>query len=597
MVGWLRVRLLPMPIEPTRILKRSLNEPVFNALRALGHDPLVAKIIAGRPLPTHEKQALGVASGQLADLDSPFLLRDMDLAAARLRHALLHQEVIAVETDHDCDGQTSHAVIITALLQIFGHPLEKIQSYIGHRLQEGYGLSDALCERILAANPRPMLVITADNGSADEPRIARLKAVGIDVIVTDHHAIPAEGIPASAFVCLNPTRPDCTFPDPCIAGCMVAWLFMAATRRLMIDQGDVAASIMPMTELLDFVAVGTVADCVSLARSLNNRVVVQYGLKRINQFARPCWQALRPLLRHEQVTSEDLGFLIGPLLNSDGRLSDALSSVNFLLTESLGQATELAQALFAQNEERKRIQKEISKEAEAIAKNQVLAGRVSLVIYLVDGHAGVHGISASRIKDAWGRPVVIFSPKQNEPGILTGSCRSIDVLNIRDILQAVSDAHPGLLLKFGGHKAAAGLSLRLEDVDLFTSAFERAVADALQHQKIGPMLLTDGRWEGELSLTQLTLLKTLEPFGREFDEPLFEADVYIKALRRFGRSYQHLELQVVGDNLGGPCKAIWFNAIEGSELPVAEGQRVHIVFSIPLHQKGKALEIMLRHVV
>lgn len=581
--------------EKVRLIRRSINSVVLSELLTAGKHPLVAKMIAGRPLPEHPKQALGVCEGRLADLSPPLLMKDMDRAVTRLREAIVKREIIAIETDHDCDGQTSHAVIVTALREIFHHPVNKIQSYIGHRLQEGYGLSDALCQRILDHFPRPHLVITADNGSSDQPRIARLQEAGIDVIVTDHHAIPAEGIPSSSFACLNPSRSDCAFPDPYIAGCMVAWLFMAATRRLMQDQDELKPDALPMTALLDFVAVGTVADCVSLARSLNNRVVVQYGLQKINQFSRPCWQALRPLLRNSKVTAEDLGFLLGPLLNSDGRLSDALSSVNFLLTETLEEASSLIQGLFQQNEERKRIQKEISLEALSLAKNQVLAGRVSLVIHLEEGHAGVHGISASRLKDQFGRPVVIFSPKQNEEGVLTGSCRSIDSIHVRDILQQVSEAFPSLILKFGGHKAAAGLSLKEEDLPVFSEAFERCVAEALKQESVGPVLLTDGFWEGELGPSSLLALRSLEPFGREFDEPIFEAHVYLKSMRRFGRAYQHLEL-LLAFSSGEKVKGIWFNALEDGNIQVEEGERLHIAFSLPLYQKNKVFEINLKYV-
>ncbi len=581
-------------LEKTRIIQRTLDRAAYDSLIVKNVAPLLAKIIAGRPLPQHEKKAFGIYEGKLADLSNPFLMKDMDKAAERVRQAILKKEVIAIETDHDCDGQTSHAVLVTALRDIFGHPADRIQSYIGHRLQEGYGLSDALATRILENPIRPTLVITADNGSADEPRIARLKAEGIDVIVTDHHGIPAEGIPHSAFVCLNPTREDCDFPDPYIAGCMVAWLLMAATRRLMLNHQEIENTRMPITELLDFVAVGTVADCVSLARSINNRVVVQYGLTKINQFTRPCWQAIRPLLKNKEVTSEDIGFLLAPLLNSDGRLSDALGSVNFLLSDTVDAALPLIQALFAQNEERKRIQKELTRDALAHAEHQALSGKVSLVIYLEDGHAGVHGISASRIKDQFGRPTIIFSPKLNEEGILTGSCRSIDAIHIRDVLQAVADEHPDVLIKFGGHKAAAGLSIALEHLDRFTEAFERAVSAALGTHSVGPVFLTDGLWEGPFHINTVRALQSLQPFGREFDEPLFELNAHIHSLRRFGQTLNHLEL-ILKTHTGELIKGIWFGASETRELPGSEGDRLHLIFSVPLTQKGRMFEINIKY--
>ncbi len=566
-------------IEQPRIQKRKINTEVEQALIQQGLHPMLARVIAGRPLPEHEKGAAGITAGKLADLTSPFLMQDMERAVQRLIQAILNGETIALETDHDCDGQTSHAVLIHALTEVLGHPAQKVLSFIGHRLREGYGLSDALCDRILKEKDI-RLVITADNGSSDEARIARLKAAGIEVIVTDHHAIPAEGIPPSAYAVLNPTREDCSFPDPYIAGCMVAWLFMAATRRRMIEQGHLPADAPSMAALLDFVAVGTVADCVSLARSLNNRIVVQYGLTQINTFKRPCWQAIRPLLKNNrgEVTSEDLGFLIGPLLNSDGRLADALGSVQFLLTETLQDAAPLAELLFQQNEERKRIQKELSGDALLIAEKQALAGRVSLVIYLEDGHAGVHGISASRIKDAFGRPTVIFSPKLDAPELLTGSCRSIDSIHIREILQTVADEYPDLLKKFGGHKAAAGLTLALEDLALFQEAFEQAVVAALKTEAVGPVIFTDGFWQEALNPELIRALYTLAPFGREFDEPIFEMHAVAETVRRFGQNLTHIETMLKTTE-GKVFKAVWFFACADNQAPIEEGQRLHVVFS------------------
>lgn len=585
-------------LEPIRIHHRPVNQEALNQLLAKGVSPFLARIIAARPLPEHEKGALGVTEGRLADLTSPFLLKDMDKAVARLRQALLNQEIIALETDHDCDGQTSHAVLVTCLKEIFKHPEAKLQSYIGHRLQEGYGLSDALCARILNNSPRPSLMITADNGSSDEARIAQLKNAGIDVIVTDHHAIPEEGIPQSADAVLNPTRADCDFPDPYIAGCMVAWLLMAATRRTMIKAGELPKDAPSVIDVLDYVAVGTVADCVSLARSINNRVVVQYGLQKINEFKRPCWQALQPLLKNDKVSAEDLGFVIGPLLNSDGRLADALGSVNFLLAKDFNEAGPYAQLLWQQNEERKRIQKELVQDALKIAENQVLQGRSSLVIHLEAGHAGVHGIAASRIKDTYGRPTVILSPKLNEPELLTGSCRSIDDVHIRDVLQSIHCLHPELLIKFGGHKAAAGLTILLKDLALFSQAFEEAVSNNLGGKQIGPYLLSDGLLTETIDLNLVQLLKTLAPFGREFDEPLFESTAYVRHIRRFGQNLNHLELKLALPNQDKEHPAIWFGGGDSDKFNLNEGDQIFVVYSLgaQTYQQQTKISLNLKHV-
>ncbi|MDF2530001.1 MAG: single-stranded exonuclease [Gammaproteobacteria bacterium] len=570
-----------MPKLLPKIQARTIDQSIYQQLLSADIDPLLAKIIASRPAPTHEKGVLAILQCQLADMDSPFLMKDMQPAAERVAKAIAGGEVIGIETDHDCDGQTSHAVLLKGLVQILGHPLNKVQSYIGHRMQEGYGLSEALAQRILANPVRPSLLITADNGSADEPRIALLKQSGIDVIVTDHHGIPADGVPKSAYACLNPTREDCEFPDPYIAGCMVAWLLMAAVRRIMIESKKLSSDTLSMLELLDYVAVGTVADCVSMARSINNRVVVQYGLAKINKMQRPCWQALKPLLRNPVVTAEDLGFVVGPLLNSDGRLSDALGSVSFLLSETLEEAGPWAEQLWRHNQDRKKIQRNITEQAMHSAEQQVNAGKLSLAIFLENGHAGVHGISASKIKDAFGRPTIIFSPKITEPEFITGSARSIDGVDIRKALQDIADHEPGLMVKFGGHKGAAGMTIRQADFEQFADSFERAVAKQIMPHQVGPVIWTDGQLEGICNLTLLESLNSLFPFGREFEAPLFEGHCKVISLRAVGQEASHLQLglETIDEQV---LSAVWFNACEprSCELPVQIQDKVHVVFSL-----------------
>jgi single-stranded-DNA-specific exonuclease len=316
---------IPLP----KIKPRSLDKKIEQLGLSKGLHPLLARVVAARPLPSgfgvHD-----VLHPKLECLDHPLTMQDMTKAAHRVAKAIYNKECIGLETDHDCDGQTSHAVLYHNLVYHFKHPKELLKSYIGHRLKEGYGLSASVANRILEDSPRPSLLITADNGSSDEARIKQLAAVGMDVIVTDHHQIPEDDYPNSAYAFLNPTRDDCNYNDKYIAGCMVAWLLMAAVRLQLIEDKYLNINAPKLVDSLDFVAVGTIADCVSIARSKNNRAVVNYGMKLISQGVKPCWQVLLPLLSNP-ISSQDLGFKIGPLLNSDGRLSSALGSVSFLL--------------------------------------------------------------------------------------------------------------------------------------------------------------------------------------------------------------------------------------------------------------------------
>lgn len=558
-----------------KVLRRLVNEERAKAAQHEGLDPVLAKILASRPT-LLEESVREMLSPKLRSLDPPHALPDMEKAVSRIVKALQMGEVIGIETDHDCDGQTSHAVLHSALVQIFSHPEEKVRSYIGHRLKEGYGLSHSVAMRILADEPRPSLVITADNGSSDEAQIALLKSAGIDVIVTDHHEIPVEGIPQSAYAVISPTREDSQYPDRCIAGCMVAWLLMAAVRNHLMNQST--RQYASLAECLDFVAVGTIADCVSVARSKNNRAIVAYGMKLIQQGLRPCWRALLPLMS-SPLSSEDLGFKIGPLLNSDGRLACALGSVSFLLAKTDKEAKEWVEHLRLQNTERKSIQDAITQKAIEEALQQYAQQKSSLCIFLEEGHAGVHGISASRVKDAFGRPVIIFCPKQDDPTVLTGSARAVEGVHLREALQTIHDRHSDILIKFGGHQAAAGLTIHREAFKAFAAAFETVIQEQIDASALGPVVWSDG----ELPIESITvpfvkqMLESLEPFGREFEPPSFELVGQIVNVTVIGQTKTHLKLGLSVEELW--FEAVWFNSCDPHQpLPVKMGDTVKVVY-------------------
>lgn len=582
-------------MQKVRVIRRVVDEAYCQDLISEGVDQVIAGIMASRPKHAHQVPTASIAP-KLQYLDNPSSMKDMDIAVERLVSAIQSNETIGIETDHDCDGQTSHAVIHTALIDIFNVPQDNIRSYIGHRMKEGYGLSDAVANRILADEPRPTLVITADNGSADELRIAKLKEAGVEVIVTDHHELGLDGTPKSAVACLNPTREDCDFPDPYIAGCMVAWLFMAATRAALIEKGILSDEANSMAALLDYVAVGTVADCVSMARSVNNRAVVQYGLKRITQGVRPCWQAVLPLIKKPTVRSVDLGFVIGPMLNSDGRLSDAFGSVNFLLSDSIDEATPWARSLFQQNESRKSIQKKMTDEAMVLARAQVAAGQSSIVVFLPEGHAGIHGISASRLKDAFGRPVIIFSPKVGEEEIITGSARSIDSLHIKEVLDEVKSRIPDVLVKYGGHKGAAGISIVKKGFELFCEHFETVVTETVDQNEIGPVVMTDGVLDaGHVTLEFFDQLQQLEPFGREFEAPLFEIEAVVDSARAVGDG-SHLQMNLRLDS-GEQISSIFFGGAVDCDIENLLGKCLIVVAELAENYfRGRKLQLMLKQI-
>lgn len=579
--------LAPRPVAPTPVYQiRTYDASQVEAARAAGYHPLAARVIAAR-FPD-----LGLVEAEITDIDPPTGLPDIERGAERLAQAIMNGEVIGLETDHDVDGVSSHAVLWTALTEFFLHPKEKVRSFIGHRIKEGYGLSESLATRILADEQRPTLLVTADNGSSDEPRIARLKAAaGIETIVTDHHEIPVEGHPESAYACITPKRPDSTYPDPKIAGCHVAFLLAAATRQALIRAGYLNEQAPRLTSLLDYVALGTVADCVSMSRSRNNRAIVRAGLKLMSQCTRPCWRAIRRfvLREGEDFSAYTLGFGIGPRINARGRLDEAMAGVHFLVADSDLRAAELAELLDTENTERKKIERGLLDEAELTADQLADQGYQSLVVWLPEGHAGVHGIVASRIVERHGRPAIMLSPKFGSDELISGSARGIPGFHVRDALQAVADAHPGLFVAFGGHEGAAGMTLRRQDIERFRDAFETAARQQLGEQDLYPVRWTDGGLEAEeFTLEAAEALVALGPYGQECPAPVFENALEIREIVPVGRGEKgkvHMKL-----SLGLPgeaaASAIMFNVIEHEDdpLPFAVGDLRTFAYTLDINE-------------
>lgn len=590
-----------MAIPKKKWVKRPVSSECKQWAKSQGHNDLLSTIIAGRF--TSDELLEDVFNSKFSDMDQPEGLPDIKVATDRIADAIINGEVIALETDHDCDGVTSHAVLKEVLIEYLKHPKDKVRSFIGHRLEEGYGLSHSVAMRIINDEFKPTLVITADNGSSDEPRIALLKSHGIETIVTDHHEIPHEGIPLSALAVISPAREDSIYPDKLIAGCMVACLLMASVCRELVRRKHFEVNPPSVTNVFDYVALGTVADCVSMSRSKNNRMIVQHGLKIINKGLRPCWRAIKPYASKEKdVTAETLGFAIGPRINARGRLDEAMAGVNFLLAKEDNEAAEYAKLLDNENIERKKIESELKLNAIIEAMTQVDAGKLSIVIYLPDGHAGVHGIVASRITEAFGRPSIIISPKKNEPDVVSASARGIANFNVRGALQETANNDPDLLIKFGGHIGAAGLSLRKENIEKFINAYEDATKLQISQADVGPIIFSDG--EIKVDLMTLELLKTfkvLEPFGREMDSPSFESNFYVKMIKKIGKDGATIKAVLqIGEKV---FDAVWFNASTKDEaienFHVQAGQTRRFLFKMDenVYNERSTLQLMIQDVL
>lgn len=562
-------------------IRRRVADPVVLGLAATrGFGALQASIIAGR---LTQEQGLDQIMATARDLDPPDALPDIAVAADAIVNAILSSDqVLVLCCDHDADGASSLSVLLESLLDYFHVPPKRVKPFITHRMREGYGVTDTFVDRLLQDCPEGALLITADQGSANQEAFVRLRAErNVCSVVTDHHSIPAEGPPTAAIACVNPARSDSEFGDPHIAGCAVAWLTMCAVRQRLIALGWLPPDAPNLAGLLDFVAVGTVADASSIGRSKNNRGYIKYGLSLMNRpNPRPAWAAMRQLLKKtEPFTAKDISHAIAPRVNARGRLGDAMASVHFMRATDPVEAMKLAALLDTENQARKAIQQSMMGEAMEFGSLQAEAGRAVLCVHFVNGHSGVHGIVSSRLVEEFGRPVCSLSPKQGAPGVVTGSLRSIPGVNIRQALQYVADTEPGMLKNFGGHTMACGAALAEANIDRFHDLLCDGVMSQTDPANFRPVIWTDGSLGEIPDAKTVEQIQALEPYGREFEAPLFQDQFTVASVRAVGDG-SHLKLDLVSDT-GKHVGGIWFRAIEpGQTLPFGVGEQATFVYSI-----------------
>ncbi len=573
---------------------RSLNSAVFARARSEGLSAAASRVLAGR---LTDAQAVPAAlSPKLAHLPPPSLFTDLTPALDRLERAIKDQESIGLLTDYDADGLTSHAVL-DAALDRFGVPVDRRSHWIGLRLEEGYGISPLLVDRILESPQRPHLFISADCGSSDEAQIARLKAAGMDVIVTDHHRVSESGPPPSAVAVINPNRADCAYPDKAIAGCLVSWLVMCALRSRLTEVGLLSDTSPKLGDLLDYVALGTVADCVSLGDSEANRAVVNAGLSMMAKQARPCWQvAFDRLIRDPRdLNASFLAFQLAPRLNARGRLDNSMRGFEYLTATHPAIAEAAFLDLDAANTTRRAIEKQMVETAAPIASRQQLHGAPVSVVVLPDGHPGVQGIVASRLVEATGRPAIVLTEGQS-PEVLTGSMRSIPGVDAKAMLDAVEADHPGLFLRYGGHVGACGMTLPKHAVGaLEASIVGYWLAHHAEHTE-GVQRWTDGALLAEdLSIERADELAKLGPFGRGFEEPVFEGVFEVLEARAIGRDGSHCRLRLRLD--GREVSAVWFGAQPaGGPLAVTSGQWLDCLYQLTVNTfRGLEVNLIVRH--
>ncbi|WP_042388022.1 single-stranded-DNA-specific exonuclease RecJ [Pseudescherichia vulneris] len=475
-------------------------------------------------------------------------LSGIDKAVALLYRALQEELRIVVVGDFDADGATSTALSVLALRAL---GCGNVTCLVPNRFDDGYGLSPEVVDQAHARGAQ--MILTVDNGISSHAGVDRAHELGIPVLVTDHH-LPGETLPDAEAI-VNPNLRDCTFPSKSLAGVGVAFYLMLALRAHLRDQGWFAARGLAepnLAELLDLVALGTVADVVPL--DANNRILTWQGLSRIR--AGKCRPGIKALLEianrdAQKLAASDLGFALGPRLNAAGRLDDMSVGVALLLCDNVGEARVLASELDALNQTRKEIEQGMQAEALALCEklersSETLPG--GLAMYHPEWHQGVVGILASRIKERFHRPVIAFAPAGD--GLLKGSGRSIQGLHMRDALERLDTLYPGMMLKFGGHAMAAGLSLEASRFEEFQQRFGDLVTEWLDPALLQGEVVSDGPLSpAEMTLEVAEMLRDAGPWGQMFPEPLFDGRFRLLQQRIVGERHLKVMVEPVG---GGP---------------------------------------------
>lgn len=550
--------------------------------------PLLRRLYALRGVQAEQELERGV-KGML-----PWQQLDgIDDAVSLLQQALADGSRIMVVGDFDADGATSTALTVLALRSMGGAAVDYL---VPNRFEDGYGLSPEVVEQAAARGAE--LIVTVDNGISSHAGVDLAHAKGMQVLVTDHH-LPGETLPAAEAI-VNPNLRGCGFPSKSLAGVGVAFYLMLALRARLRDSGwfEQRALAMPnLAELLDLVALGTVADVVPL--DANNRILVYQGLNRIR--AGKCRPGIRALLEvanrdARQLAANDLGFALGPRLNAAGRLDDMSIGVALLLSDDIAQARMLANDLDALNQTRREIEQGMQVEALQLCDQLERTSTelpYGLAMYHPEWHQGVVGILASRIKERFHRPVIAFAPAGD--GILKGSGRSVPGLHMRDALERLDMLNPGLMMKFGGHAMAAGLSLEEAKFDEFRQRFGELVGEWLDPAMLEGVIWSDGELAmQELSLTTAELLREGGPWGQAFPEPTFDGKFRILQQRLVGEKHLKLMVEPLG---GGPLlDGIAFN-VDTTLWPDSSVREVELAYKLDVNEfrGNRNVQLLIQH--
>ncbi|MBL0148146.1 MAG: single-stranded-DNA-specific exonuclease RecJ [Ideonella sp.] len=565
---------------------RDVPPRVAFALEQAGVHPLLARLFASRGVRSPDELDDG-----LARLLPPEALKGTVEAASLLADAITRNERLCVVADYDCDGATACAVALRGLAML-GASADQLHYVVPDRQVHGYGLTPAIVD--LAMAHRPDVLVTVDNGIASVAGVAHARALGLRVLVTDHH-LPAQGADGvelpDANVIVNPSQPGCSFPSKSLAGVGVMFYVLLALRAELRARGAFDASTQPRLDaLLDLVALGTVADVVRLDD--NNRRLVAQGLKRVRAGRmQPGVAALFAAAGRspQRASAFDFGFALGPRINAAGRLSDMTLGIECLRTDDPARAAALAAQLDAINRERREVEAGMREQAEAQLERLMPAGEAPPALVLFDAafHEGVVGIVAGRLKDRLHRPTFVFA--RGADGLLKGSGRSIAGFHLRDALDLVAKRQPRLLVRFGGHAMAAGCTLAEDGLDTFAAALQAVARQWLLPEALSRSMATDGPLEAEYF--NATTVRQLDDqvWGQGFEAPVFCDQVQVLQQRLVGE--KHLKLRV--RHAGVVRDAIWFGHAE----PVPAQVRLAYRLSLDEFQGQQRLQMVVEAAV
>jgi single-stranded-DNA-specific exonuclease len=537
---------------------------------------------------------------RLAALLAPAQLGGIARACELIADALRADTPIVIVGDFDADGATGTAVAVRGLRR-FG--ATRVNYGVPNRFTHGYGLSPALVDELVARYPELAgrgLLITVDNGVAANAGVAAAKGHGLRVIVTDHH-LPGNALP-NADAMVNPNLEGDVFPSKALAGVGVMFYLLIALRAHLRERGWFAEHGLAepdLSELLDLVALGTVADLVPLDH--NNRILVEGGLKRIRS-GRAC-AGVAALLESgkrdpARAVASDLGYVVAPRINAAGRLEDIRLGIECLLTDDSATARKLADQLSAINSERRDLQTGMVEQAERaveawLARHGADSLPVGIVLYEPDWHHGVVGLVASKLKERFNRPVIACAPAGEGSGEIKASGRSISGFHLRDALAEIDARAPDVLQRYGGHAMAAGLSLHRDDIARLGELFDAVARERIAPERLDAVLLTDG----ELGADEFTLdlaeqLRYAGPWGQAFPEPLFDGEFALVDWRVVGET--HLRLRLNCDGLAAPVEAMWFGGYTGAPPP----SRLRAVYALDVNEWNgtRRLQLLLRHI-